>query len=426
VTEELPPASPLRPVARPRTAVIWVGDPDLGADGLEHEAPGSAEALGWLVRREAAALHMEAEVTRPVSITAAARLASSVERDAVVVVTGPGTDLTRLPDALDGVRAAAVAVVEPIGAGGDFQAARETAGRPNVLRGRGIDAVTGALRHVAATLAHPAATHLYSDGPEHAADLRIPASPGAHPVAVLLHGGFWYPAWQRDQMDRLAVDLLRRGWATWNVEYRRIGTGGGWPAPLHDVVAAVRYLSQLRDRAVRDATRDAARLDLDRAVLIGHSAGAHLAVLAARQLSEDAPPDPPTDTAPDPLGDVASAAPAPRIRTAASMAGVLDLEWARTDPVGADAVQRLFDDEAARHDGDPVRRTPVRVPMVVAQTDDDTVVPRSQTERFVAAARAAGDRTEELFLTRGGHFGWLDPTSAAWQELAERLNRAVR
>src|SRR3954453_4216132 len=69
-------------------------------------------------------------------------------------------------------------------------------------------------------------------------------------------------------------DLTRRGFAAWNVEYRRIGRGqdGGWPATFDDVGAAIDPL----------ATLDDDRLDLrDGVTALGHSAGGQLALWTA-------------------------------------------------------------------------------------------------------------------------------------------------
>ena len=44
---------------------------------------------------------------------------------------------------------------------------------------------------------------------------------GGERNAILLHGGFWRPEWTRSTTRALAVDLAVRGWASWNVEYRR-------------------------------------------------------------------------------------------------------------------------------------------------------------------------------------------------------------
>ncbi|NIR35894.1 MAG: alpha/beta hydrolase, partial [Actinobacteria bacterium] len=112
----------------------------------------------------------------------------------------------------------------------------------------------------------------YGPLPDQVADLRLPDGPGPHPVAVVLHGGFWRDVWTRDLMDGIAVDLTRRGWATWNIEYRRVGSGGGFPETLEDVAAAIDHLDGLAgDRS----------LDVATVVTVGHSAGGHLALWAA-------------------------------------------------------------------------------------------------------------------------------------------------
>src|SRR3954471_16700738 len=104
------------------------------------------------------------------------------------------------------------------------------------------------------------------------ADLLLPEGPGPFPVAVLLHAGFWREEYSLELSEDLARDLPRRGWAAWNVEFRRVGdvSGGGYPATLEDVAAAVEALGGLD-----------APLDLDRVVTVGQSAGGHLALWAA-------------------------------------------------------------------------------------------------------------------------------------------------
>ena len=55
-------------------------------------------------------------------------------------------------------------------------------------------------------------------------------------TVVLLHGGYWYPQYGLELMRPLAARLKELGYATWNVEYRRTGAGGGGvPATLEDV-----------------------------------------------------------------------------------------------------------------------------------------------------------------------------------------------
>ena len=83
-------------------------------------------------------------------------------------------------------------------------------------------------------------------------------------VAVLIHGGFWRQRYGRELEGGIARDLVARGWAVWNIEYRRLGGGGGWPETFDDVEAAIGALP----------------VEASRVVAIGHSAGGQLAVWA--------------------------------------------------------------------------------------------------------------------------------------------------
>src|SRR5256714_7626534 len=106
------------------------------------------------------------------------------------------------------------------------------------------------------------------------ADLYVPDGPGPFPVVVVLHGGYWRARYSKRLMRAACADLARRGLAAWNVEFRRIGRGqgGGWPATLDDVAAAIDHLALLEDP----------RLDIDSGVAaLGHSAGGQLALWSA-------------------------------------------------------------------------------------------------------------------------------------------------
>ncbi|MCY9432464.1 alpha/beta hydrolase [Bacillus haynesii] len=95
------------------------------------------------------------------------------------------------------------------------------------------------------------------------------------PVVVMIHGGFWQSKYDLEENNSIAEDLTGRGYATWNIEYRRVGEdGGGWKGTFNDVIDAINHLSQLKESY---------HLDLSSVIVIGHSAGAHLALwLASR------------------------------------------------------------------------------------------------------------------------------------------------
>lgn len=105
-------------------------------------------------------------------------------------------------------------------------------------------------------------------------ELRVPSGIGPHPVAILTHGGCWKAEYGslRD-LAPMADTLKAKGIATWNIEYRRLGqAGSGWPGTYRDIGRGVDYL---RSIAVQN------HLDLTRVIVVGHSAGGHLAMWVA-------------------------------------------------------------------------------------------------------------------------------------------------
>lgn len=118
----------------------------------------------------------------------------------------------------------------------------------------------------------------YAGGAFQFADLRLPKASGRHPVAVVVHGGCWmyhHGDLTADLQSTAALSsaLTKLGIATWNVEYRQIDIpGGGWPGTFEDVAKAVDHLRVLAKSYP---------LDLERVVIIGHSAGGHLGTWAA-------------------------------------------------------------------------------------------------------------------------------------------------
>lgn len=96
------------------------------------------------------------------------------------------------------------------------------------------------------------------------------------PVAVLVHGGSWGTKGNVYSIQHVARELAENGVAVWNIEYRSLGTGGGWPTTYADVCDAIDHLLVLKFLY-------ALNLDLDRVYLVGHSAGSQLAALAIGQ-----------------------------------------------------------------------------------------------------------------------------------------------
>jgi acetyl esterase/lipase len=235
-------------------------------------------------------------------------------------------------------------------------------------------------------------THRYGTGPDHEADLLLPTRGGPHPVAVLLHGGFWRAPFTRSLMAPLALDLADRGWATWNVEYRRVGAGGGVPETLDDVGAAVQALDRLD-----------APLDRTRGLVIGHSAGGQLGLC---------------------LGGM------PAVTAIVSLAGVCDLGGAARQRIGESAALEFTggtpnERPEAYAIADPLARLPAGTRVLLVHGDADDRVPVQQSRDYALAAQAAGDRCELLELAGVGHFALIDPRTEVWATIAERLDTLV-
>src|ERR1700677_1310495 len=107
----------------------------------------------------------------------------------------------------------------------------------------------------------------YGAEPEQFGELWLPAAPATGTV-VVVHGGFWRARYDLSLGRPLAADLAARGYAAWNLEYRRSGGGGGWPTTFEDVAAGIDLLAALP-------------VETSRVVAVGHSAGGHLGVWAA-------------------------------------------------------------------------------------------------------------------------------------------------
>lgn len=233
----------------------------------------------------------------------------------------------------------------------------------------------------------------YGADPSQWVDLHTPAG-DSRGLVVVIHGGFWKAQYGADYGAPLAEDLVGRGWTAANVEYRRVGNGGGFPATLDDVHAAIGAV------AGRSGPGAAGPV-----VSLGHSAGGHLATWAAAR------------------GRFDRWAGGPALTHVVSQAGVLDLEAAVADGLGTDAARAFLGDADATtyEQADPLGQVPLDVPVWVVHASDDDIVPFSQATAYVDAATAAGADATLVEVT-GGHFGVIEPTSDAWAACVEVLD----
>ena len=246
-----------------------------------------------------------------------------------------------------------------------------------------------------------------------------PDSPGLHPTVILIHGGYWRARYGLDLMTGLAQDLATRGYAAWNIEYRRVGDpGGGWPGTMLDVALAADHLRILAPTYA---------LDLQRVVPIGHSAGSHLALwLAARpRIAQSSP------LAGTQQPGSGENAPAPLALTGAiSLAGIVDLEMAWRLNLSNGAVVDLlggsFTDVPERYAAaSPAAMLPLGVPQVLVHGTNDESVPLQVSQAYATTAKAVNDPVTYIELEGVDHFDVIDPNSTAWSITIEALQKLL-
>ena len=203
----------------------------------------------------------------------------------------------------------------------------------------------------------PARVISYGDHPSQSAEVWD----GAGSRVALIHGGYWRQPWGCDMEHAVAADLVGRGFAVWNVEYRRMGGGGGWPATGEDVRAALRL----------------ARPD----VVIGYSAGGQLALWAAAE---------------------------GLTRRAVSQAGFNDLREAARRHLANDAVLELLGRPPEEvPEADPAQRD-IDADLLLVHGDRDDEVPLALTTEW----RGPG---EQVVVAGEDHGAHVDPGSRSWQ-----------
>ena len=255
----------------------------------------------------------------------------------------------------------------------------------------------------------------YGADPLQYGELWLPARPRRARVVVVIHGGCWQAALPGlDLMNGVADALRNRGYAVWNIEYRRLGhPGGGYPGTFEDVGRAVDFLRVLSRTE---------RLDLGHVVIVGHSAGGHLALWAAGRSRLPG------------ASRLHSSSPL-RIGGVLTLAGINDLAAYRADGPAACGGPPTIDQlvgadtrppDLAYSDTSPVDLLPIGARQVIVSGGLDPIVPQAFGDAYAAAARARGDDVVTLDLPHAGHFELIDPAGPDWPTIARALDRLSR
>jgi acetyl esterase/lipase len=255
-----------------------------------------------------------------------------------------------------------------------------------------------------------------------AGDLYLPKGLDKAPVLVAVHGGGWQ-AGNRAIYKYWGPHLAKNGYAVFAVSYRLSKPGTkSYPAAVYDVKAAVQFV---RAKAAELG------VDPDRIALMGDSAGAHLATLAALAAGE---PQFSSEHQSDPHA-AASAA----VKAVIGFYGVYDMlaQWEH-DQVARprDQITEKFLGGSpmlirrAYFDASPlsyatVDKNRTRV-LLVYGTADDIVDPQPQSQKFLTALKQAGFFVRTVVIPGGTHFWVADPVEEAGSFGAFAAPRVLR
>jgi acetyl esterase/lipase len=168
---------------------------------------------------------------------------------------------------------------------------------------------------------------------------------------------------------------------------------------LEDAAAAIDYLATLED------------IDAHSVVVIGHSAGGHLATWAAGRGKLDA--------------GTPGAGPVVEIAGVISLAGIVDLGAAVFDNVGNGQVIDFMGgsphEYAERYAvADPLSQIPIPAIVCCVHARDDNLVPFAESATYVAAAQAAGQDARLLEVV-GDHSSVADTAAPTWPTVIRLL-----
>jgi acetyl esterase/lipase len=195
------------------------------------------------------------------------------------------------------------------------------------------------------------------------------------PTLVLIHGGYWRPDYDRKHLAPLAKKLSDAGWPVALIEYRRII--GNPDAMIADTKAAISLVIE----------------EFPKMILIGHSAGGHLALVLSSAFET--------------IGTIALAPVTDLVR-----GEELDLdEGAVSDFLGCPA--------SLRTDLDPMRLPAPSNPTTIIHGTLDARVPVEFSRDYVAQVLGSGAQFIEIEGI--GHFELIDPRTSIFAQISRVL-----
>lgn len=214
----------------------------------------------------------------------------------------------------------------------------------------------------------------------------------ADKALIFIHGGCWLNAYGYEHAKGMYHALAELGMGVYVTEYRRVGDeGGGWPGSLDDVTQAI-------STALKRIENEGRYTNI---YIAGHSAGGHLALLAAQRLSSSS-----------------LSLSRANIKRIIGLAAITDIQSYAMGHNSCQSATAKFmngtpEDVPTAYQRATPRPTHGSLPITLLQGDADSIVP---------ARHAVLSGINQKIIKNGGHFDWLHPESTSFDALLEVIS----
>lgn len=201
-------------------------------------------------------------------------------------------------------------------------------------------------------------------------------------LIVFIHGGCWLNQFDMAHTYPAATALAQAGYAVWSLEYRRIGdSGGGWPGSYNDIKDGIHHISHLSEFGVKT----------DDFVIVGHSAGGHLGLLAGVDF--------------------------PASNAVIGLAAITDIEKYAAGTNDCETATELFMGATVAQASELYQTAnPSKLDL-----HSQTLLLHGAADSIVNVSQSVLPNARTLGLEEAGHFDWVHPGTEAFQLLLDSL-----
>lgn len=267
------------------------------------------------------------------------------------------------------------------------------------------------------SLSKPHSRHYYGEDKKvQFADLYLPSKKKqSYPVIALIHGGCWDVGYEGlAQMGAMADSLLNEGFAVWNIEYRCVNyPGGGYPGTYQDIQGALIKLAEVGSKN---------NLDMDNIIVMGHSAGGHLAIWSAQSNLID-------------LSSTLHSDKKVNVKSVIGLGSILDLNTAEEacpsllNVGGVDLLIKKDEYKRANpsKDTSPIAMSLTNVPLVLIHGANDIIAPPKYALDFLSNIPLSENMptTTLIIVPNATHYDEVSPTSTVWPHILSEINKAL-